>query len=77
MFPTRRIWRSAGPGRGHDGAHVLQQIAKAAGKQTEAHAVVQIGIMIGNADGNFDQNEIAAVREACQTLGVDPQQFGI
>ncbi|WSF99401.1 TerB family tellurite resistance protein [Nocardia vinacea] len=48
-----------------------------AGKPTEAHAVVQIGIMIGNADGNFDQNEIAAIREACQALGVDPQQFGI
>lgn len=58
-------------------AHVLQQIDKAAGKPTEAHAVVQIGIMIGNADGNFDQNEIAAIREACQALGVDPQQFGI
>ncbi|MEV4239273.1 TerB family tellurite resistance protein [Nocardia sp. NPDC049737] len=29
--------------------------------------------MIGNADGNFDEDEIAAVREACQALRVDPQ----
>ncbi|WP_433663557.1 tellurite resistance TerB family protein [Nocardia sp. CA-128927] len=58
-------------------AHVLQQIGKAAGKPTEANAVIQIGIMIGNADGNFDQSEIAAVREACQTLRLNPQDFGI
>ncbi|MGV9821308.1 tellurite resistance TerB family protein [Nocardia xishanensis] len=58
-------------------AHVVQQIAKAAGKQAEAEAVVQIGIMIGNADGSFDQAEVAAVREACQALRVDPSRFGL
>ncbi len=58
-------------------AHVLQQIAKVAGKATEAEAVVQIGILIGNADGNFDQAEVAAVREACQALRLDPCQFGL
>lgn len=58
-------------------AYVMQQIAKATGKPTEARAVVQIGIMIGNADGNFDQHEVAAVREACQALHLDPQEFGI
>ncbi|MEV0252616.1 TerB family tellurite resistance protein [Nocardia sp. NPDC050712] len=58
-------------------AHVLQQIAKAAGKPTEAQAVVQIGIMIGNADGNFDPAEVAAVREACQALRLDAAQFGL
>ncbi|TQM26083.1 tellurite resistance TerB family protein [Nocardia bhagyanarayanae] len=58
-------------------AHVLQQIGKAAGKPAEAQAVVQIGIMIGNADGSFDQAEVAAVREACQILRLDPGQFGL
>lgn len=58
-------------------AHVMQQIGKAAGKPTEAEAVIQIGIMIGNADGNFDQGEVAAVREACETLRLSPQQFGL
>ncbi|WP_216909164.1 tellurite resistance TerB family protein [Nocardia noduli] len=58
-------------------AHVLQQIAKVAGKSTEAEAVVQIGILIGNADGDFDQAEVAAVREACRALRVDPRQFGL
>lgn len=58
-------------------AHVLQQIGKATDKPTEANAVIQIGIMIGNADGNFDQSEVAAVREACQVLRLDPRQFGL
>ncbi|QLY33694.1 tellurite resistance TerB family protein [Nocardia huaxiensis] len=58
-------------------AYVMQQIAKATGKSTEARAVVQMGIMIGNADGNFDAQEIAAVKEACQVLHLDPQEFGL
>ncbi|WP_405162363.1 TerB family tellurite resistance protein [Nocardia sp. NBC_01499] len=58
-------------------AHVLQQIGKAASKPTEADAVIRIGIMIGNADGNFDESEIAAVRAACQTLRLNPQDFGL
>ncbi|WP_245746155.1 tellurite resistance TerB family protein [Nocardia altamirensis] len=58
-------------------AYVLQQIGKAAKKPTEANAVIQIGIMIGSADGTFDQAEIAAVREACQTLRLNPQDFGL
>ncbi|MFI6047776.1 TerB family tellurite resistance protein [Nocardia sp. NPDC051321] len=32
---------------------------------------------MGDADGNFDQAEIAAVREACQTLRLNPLDFGI
>ncbi|AFU00406.1 tellurite resistance TerB family protein [Nocardia brasiliensis] len=58
-------------------AYVLQQIGKATGKPTEASAVIQIGIMVGNADGSFDQAEIAAVRDACQALQLNPQDFGL
>ncbi|WP_245722079.1 TerB family tellurite resistance protein [Nocardia crassostreae] len=58
-------------------AYVMQQIAKATGKDTEARAVVQIGIMIGNADGSFDAHEVAAVKEACQVLHLDPREFGL
>lgn len=58
-------------------AHVIQQIAKAAAKPAEARAVIQIGIMIGNADGAFDQAEVAAVREACGVLRLNPQEFGL
>lgn len=50
---------------------------RVSGKPAEAQAVVQIGIMIGNADGSFDQAEVAAAREACQALRLDPSQFGL
>ncbi|TDD25861.1 Tellurite resistance TerB [Actinomadura sp. KC06] len=54
---------------------VLQDIGKAKKKPTEARAVIQIGIIIGGADGNFDNSEKAIVREACHTLGLDPSEF--
>lgn len=58
-------------------AYVMAQIAKSTGNPTEARAVVQLGIMIGNAEGGFDTPEIAAVHEACQVLHLDPQEFGV
>ncbi|GAA4239916.1 tellurite resistance TerB family protein [Actinomadura meridiana] len=54
---------------------VLQDIGKAKKKPAEARAVVQIGIIIGGADGNFDDGEKAVVREACFALGLDPAEF--
>lgn len=56
---------------------VLQEIAKAKKKPEEARAVIQIGIVIGGADGNFDNNERAVVREACQALGIPPHDFDL
>ncbi|MFI0481424.1 tellurite resistance TerB family protein [Actinomadura sp. 9N215] len=54
---------------------VLQDIGKAKKKPAEARAVVQIGIIIGGADGNFDDNEKAIVREACFALDLNPGEF--
>ncbi|MFA1542850.1 tellurite resistance TerB family protein [Actinomadura monticuli] len=54
---------------------VLQDIGKAKKKPAEARAVVQIGIVIGGADGDFDDREKAVVREACFALGLDPAEF--
>ncbi|MFI0373417.1 tellurite resistance TerB family protein [Actinomadura sp. 1N219] len=54
---------------------VLQDIGKAKKKPAEARAVIQIGIIIGGADGNFDNSEKAIVREACYALGLDPAEF--
>ncbi|MFI0352627.1 tellurite resistance TerB family protein [Actinomadura sp. 9N407] len=56
---------------------VLQDIGKAAKKPTEARAVIQIGIIIGGADGHFDDNEKAIVREACQAVGLPPAEFDL
>lgn len=41
---------------------VLQEVAKAKKKPAEARAVIQIGIVIGGADGDFDKTEQAVVR---------------
>ncbi|GAA0595343.1 tellurite resistance TerB family protein [Actinomadura livida] len=54
---------------------VLQDIAKVKKKPAEARAVIQIGIVIGGADGNFDENEKAVVREACLAVGLAPAEF--
>ncbi|GAB1338514.1 tellurite resistance TerB family protein [Streptomyces sp. E-15] len=56
---------------------VLQEIAKAKKKPAEARAVIQIGIVIGGADGDFDKDERAVVREACYTLDLPPHEFDL
>ncbi|MDF9816710.1 TerB family tellurite resistance protein [Streptomyces sp. SPB162] len=56
---------------------ILQEIAKAKKKPTEARAVIQIGIVIGGADGDFDKSEQGVVREACYALGLPPAEFDL
>ncbi|MFV2119910.1 tellurite resistance TerB family protein [Streptomyces sp. Act-28] len=56
---------------------VMQEIAKARKKPAEARAVIQIGIVIGGADGDFDKSEQAVVREACYTLDLPPHEFDL
>jgi tellurite resistance protein TerB len=54
---------------------ILQEIAKVRKKEDEARAVIQIGIIIGSADGKFDEDEKKVVREACHSLGLSPAEF--
>ncbi|MFJ6727194.1 MULTISPECIES: tellurite resistance TerB family protein [unclassified Streptomyces] len=56
---------------------VLQEVAKAKKKPVEARAVIQIGIVIGGADGDFDKTEQAVVREACFALDLPPHEFDL
>ncbi|MFF5933626.1 MULTISPECIES: tellurite resistance TerB family protein [Streptomyces] len=56
---------------------VLQEVAKAKKKPAEARAVIQIGIIIGGADGDFDKDEQAVVREACFALDLPPHEFDL
>ncbi|MCU1642160.1 MAG: Tellurite resistance TerB [Nocardia sp.] len=58
-------------------AYVMAQIAEATGNAVEARAAVQLGIMIGKVDGDLDAQEIAAVRDACRALRLDPVEFGL
>ncbi|MFI6108695.1 tellurite resistance TerB family protein [Streptomyces sp. NPDC051310] len=56
-------------------AEAMQDIAKSAKKPTEARAVIQTGIVIAGADGDFSQAEQMIIREACTVLGVSPAEF--
>ena len=56
---------------------VLQEIGKTKKKPIEARAVIQIGIIIGGADGNFDDNEKKVVKDACFAVGLDPTEFDL
>ena len=55
----------------------IQAISKLKGKPDQARAVIQIGIIIGGADGNFDADEKRAVKEACHAVGISPAEFDL
>lgn len=56
---------------------LMQDIAKVKKKPAEARAVIQIGIVIGGADGDFDEDERKAVRDVCFALDIPPTEFDL
>lgn len=61
-------------GMGKDEA--MKAIDKIASVEDEAKTfVIRAGIMIGAADGDFDDNEKRVVREICQRIGQRPANF--
>ncbi len=55
----------------------IATIGKLKSKPDAARAVIQVGIIIGGADGDFDKDEQQAVREACQAVGIPPSEFDL
>jgi tellurite resistance protein TerB len=55
----------------------IQAISKLRGKQDQARAMLQVGVIIGGADGNFDDHEKRALREACNAVGINPSEFDL
>jgi len=55
----------------------IATIAKLKAKQDQARAVIQIGIIIGGADGDFDADERRAVKDACHAVGIAPAEFDL
>ena len=53
----------------------LAAIGKLKGKDDQARTVLRVGIIIGGADGDFDDDEKAAVKESCHSLGINPSEF--
>ncbi|WP_196054663.1 tellurite resistance TerB family protein [Nocardia aurantiaca] len=63
------------PAFGH--AYVMAQIAKATEYPEQAAAVVRIGLIVGQADGELGAHALTVIREACQILRLDPNEFGV
>jgi len=55
----------------------LQAIAKLHKAPDQARAVIQIGIIIGGADGNFDPDEKNVVRAACNSVNIPVTDFDL
>lgn len=55
----------------------IATIAKLKDKPDQGRAVIQIGIIIGGADGNFDDHEKKAVKDACFAVGIAPTEFDL
>jgi tellurite resistance protein TerB len=55
----------------------IQAIGKLKKYPDQARAVIQVGIIIGGADGNFDLKEKAAVKAVCHAVGVPPSEFDL
>jgi tellurite resistance protein TerB len=55
----------------------IATIGKLRSKPEQARAVIQIGIIIGGADGDFDAKERSAVRDACNAVGIAASEFDL
>lgn len=55
----------------------LMQVIGKVKKPEEARAVVQLALVIANADGDFDEKEQIVVRQVIQALGLQPSEFGL
>jgi tellurite resistance protein TerB len=55
----------------------IATIGKLKSKPEAARAVIQVGIIIGGADGSFDDHERRAVREACNAVNIPPADFDL
>lgn len=56
---------------------LIQVVGKAAKKPEEARAVVQLAVVIANADGDFDEKEQMIMRDIIYALKLNPSEFGL
>lgn len=55
----------------------IQAVSKLKSKEDQARAVIQVGIIIGGADGDFDPDEKAVLAESCRAVGINPNDFDL
>jgi tellurite resistance protein TerB len=55
----------------------IQALSTLKGKQDQARACIQLGIIIGGSDGDFDPDEKRVIKEACNAVGILPSEFDL
>jgi tellurite resistance protein TerB len=58
-------------------AEALKIIGRLRGNEEQARVMVRVACAIGAADGTFDEDERAVVREICVELGLKPADFDL
>ena len=58
-------------------AECLAEVSKLKKKSDQATMLIGKCCAIGEADGDFDDNEKAAVRKMCAALDLNPAQFDL
>jgi tellurite resistance protein TerB len=58
-------------------ASALQAVAKVKDKSDQARLMIRVCCVIGAADGSFDDNEKAIVRQMCAELNLNPKDFDL
>ncbi len=56
---------------------LIQKVSRVANKPEEARAVVQLAVVIANADGDFSSDEQRVMREIIYALKLQPTEFGL
>jgi tellurite resistance protein TerB len=56
-------------------AEAMKSITKMKNKTGAGKTLIALCCSIGAADGNFDKEEVALVKEMCTNLGVNPADF--
>lgn len=55
----------------------IQALSALKSKPDQARACIQLGIIIGGADGDFDADEKKAIKEGCNAVGISPSEFDL
>jgi tellurite resistance protein TerB len=58
-------------------AEALKAIGRIKANEEAARTLIRVCCAIGMADGDFDDQEKAAVKEICTELGLNPTDFGL
>jgi tellurite resistance protein TerB len=54
---------------------LLSEVRKIKGHRDQAETAMKIGLIIANADGNFDDSEKKVVVELCKALGLPSEDY--